>query len=98
MRLQAILQQYKTPFIEKYGDKLSSSQRRAMHAIDRCRTPGSGMLQVECAQCEHEQWQALSCGNRSCPVCQNFETSAWLDRQKQKLLPVDYFMVTFTLP
>ena len=88
MQLQTILQQYKSPFIEKYGSRLTSSQRKAMHAIARCRTPGSGMLQVACAQCEHEQWQALSCGNRSCPLCQNYEASQWLDRQKQKLLPV----------
>ena len=98
MQLQSILQQYKAPFIEKYGAGLSSSQRQAMHAIDRCRTPGSGMLQVECAQCEHSQWQAMSCGHRSCPLCQNHETSQWLDRQKKKLLPVEYFMVTFTVP
>ncbi len=26
------------------------------------------------------------------------ETSRWLDRQVAKLLPVEYFMVTFTLP
>lgn len=98
MQLQTILQQYKSPFIEKYGSLLTSSQRKAMHAIARCRTPGSGMLQVACAQCEHDQWRALSCGNRSCPLCQNYEASQWLDRQKQKLLPVDYFMVTFTVP
>ena len=69
-----------------------------MHAIARCRTPGSGMMQVQCSQCDHSQWQALSCGNRSCPLCQNYEASQWLDRQKKKLLPVDYFMVTFTVP
>ena len=39
-----------------------------------------------------------SCGHRSCPQCQNHETSLWLDRQQAKLLPVDYFMATFTLP
>jgi hypothetical protein len=41
---------------------------------------------------------APSCGHRSFPQCQNHETSLWLDRQQQKLLPVDYFMATFTLP
>jgi putative transposase/transposase-like zinc-binding protein len=43
-------------------------------------------------------WSPLSCGHRHCPQCQNHEVNQWLDRQKQKLLPVDYFMVTFTLP
>lgn len=98
MQLQSILEQYKTAFIEKHGRRLTATQRKAMHAITRCRSPGSGMLQAECAQCEHSQWQALPCGNRSCPLCQNYEVSQWLDRQKKKLLPVEYFMVTFTLP
>jgi hypothetical protein len=44
------------------------------------------------------EWRPLSCGHRSCPACQNHEASQWLDRQQAKLLPVTYFMVTFTLP
>ena len=44
------------------------------------------------------QWRPLSCGNRNCPQCQNHEASKWIDRQQAKLLPVPYFMVTFTLP
>jgi len=40
----------------------------------------------------------LACGHRSCHRCQNHDTTRWLERQRQKLLPVDYFMVTFTLP
>lgn len=40
----------------------------------------------------------MSCGHRSCPRCQNQEATHWLERQRAKLLPVDYFLVTFTLP
>ena len=40
----------------------------------------------------------VPCGHRSCPQCQNHEASLWLDRQQAKLLPVEYFMSTFTLP
>jgi len=36
-------------------------------------------------------------GHRSCPQCQHHLGRLWPDRQKQKLLPVEYFMVTFTL-
>jgi hypothetical protein len=98
MQLQSILAQYKKPFIEKYRHGLTSSQRQAMHAIARCRTPDSGEFKVECTHCAQSQWQPMSCGHRSCPVCQNHETSQWLDRNEKKLLPVEYFMVTFTLP
>ncbi|PCI66125.1 MAG: hypothetical protein COB26_11605 [Piscirickettsiaceae bacterium] len=39
-----------------------------------------------------------SCGHRSCPHCQNHESQQWIERQCQKQLPVNYFMITFTLP
>lgn len=96
--LQAIIQQYKPALIEKYGKRLLPSQWRAIHAMQHCRTPDAGECQVQCTQCHQSHWHPLSCGHRSCPKCQNHEVSQWLDRQKQKLLPVDYFMVTFTLP
>jgi hypothetical protein len=37
-------------------------------------------------------------GTEVAPQCQNHEASVWLDRQQEKLLPADYFLVTFTLP
>jgi len=98
MQLQSILTQYKKTFVEKHGNYLTTEQRQAMHAIERCRTADSGEIQTQCVQCEQSQWQPLSCGHRSCPVCQNHEVTQWLERQKQKMLPVEYFMVTFTLP
>lgn len=98
MKLKSILQEYKTPLLKKHGDKLLPSQWNALHAIERCRTPQSGELYIRCKDCEHAHWSPMSCGNRHCPGCQNHEVNVWLDRQKQKLLPVEYFMVTFTLP
>jgi len=96
--LKSIIQQYKPALIQTYGDLLLPSQWRAMQAIERCRTAQSGELYVQCKQCTHAHWSPLSCGHRHCPTCQNHEVNQWLDRQKRKLLPVDYFMVTFTLP
>jgi hypothetical protein len=64
----------------------------------RCRTPDSGEIYVHCSECDQAEWRPMSCGHRNCPKCQNYETSQWLDRQRSKLLPVEYFMVTFTLP
>jgi hypothetical protein len=37
-------------------------------------------------------------GIATAPQCQNHDTSLWLGRQQEKLLPVEYFMATFTLP
>jgi len=98
MNLSAIVEQFHDLLLAKYGDRLRPGQLNALRAILRCRTPESGELKVQCPDCGQAEWRPLSCGHRSCPKCQNHEASRWLDRQQAKLLPVHYFMVTFTLP
>ena len=98
MELAAVFEQYHDAFMKRYDGSLLPVQRQAMDAIRRCRTPAAGEIRVRCAGCDHAQSQPLSCGNRSCPKCQNHEATRWLDRQRAKLLPVEYFMATFTLP
>jgi len=39
-----------------------------------------------------------SCGHRNCPHCQNHESQQWIENQLNKLLPVRYFLITFTMP
>jgi hypothetical protein len=98
MQLASIFDQYHDAFHAKYGSRLLPAHLRAIDAISRCRTPEAGQLLVQCTECGHAEWRPRSCGHRSCPQCQNHETSLWLDRQQAKLLPVEYFMATFTLP
>ena len=98
MKLASILHQYHHALQAKYGSQLLPSHLRAIQAIRQCRTPEVGELFVQCPDCGHATWRPRSCGHRSCPQCQNHEASVWLDRQQAKLLPVEYFLVTFTLP
>ncbi|MDL2124990.1 MAG: IS91 family transposase [Deltaproteobacteria bacterium] len=98
MEMASIINQYYDAFMVKYADTVLPGHLKAMNAIRRCRTPDSGELYVQCPDCGHAEWRPLSCGHRSCPKCQNYEASRWIDRQQAKLLPVLYFMVTFTLP
>lgn len=98
MELPSIINQYYDAFITRYGDTVLPGHLKALQAIRSCRTPDCGELYVYCPGCGHAQWRPLSCGHRSCPQCQNHEVSQWIDRQQAKLLPVPYFMVTFTLP
>jgi hypothetical protein len=98
MEISSIINQYKDAFINKYGDSALPGHLKAMNAICSCRTPASGELYVGCTRCNHAEWKPLSCGHRSCPQCQNHEASQWIDRQQGKLLPVPYFLITFTLP
>jgi putative transposase/transposase-like zinc-binding protein len=98
MKLASIIDQYYDAFTNKYADTVLPGHIRALNAIRSCRTPDSGELYVRCNDCNHGEWKPLSCGHRSCPQCQNHEASCWIDRQQHKILPVPYFMVTFTLP
>jgi len=98
MELATIIHQYRTELEQRHGDRLLPGHRRAMDAMLRCRTAQSGQVRWECHECNQHRDHPLSCGHRSCPQCQNQEATRWLDRQRAKLLPVDYFMVTFTLP
>jgi len=98
MHLASILNQYHDAFQAKYGSRLLPGHLSAIDAISRCRTPEAGEILLQCGGCGHTIWRPRSCGHRSCPQCQNHDTTLWLDRQQEKLLPVDYFLTTFTLP
>ncbi len=98
MEMAFIVNQYYSDYLNKHGQKALPSHLKTLNAIRRCRTPGSGELYVKCPECDHAEWRPLSCGNRHCPKCQNHASSQWIEKQQVKLLPVPYFMVTFTLP
>ncbi len=85
-------------FTEKYkhcfpGDKIS-----VLYDIIRCRTSENGEMLYTCPECGKKEWLSHSCGNRNCPKCQNHLATEWLEKNVNKLLPVDYFLVTFTIP
>jgi hypothetical protein len=98
MELANLIDTYREALQARYGGQLLPGHERALDAISRCRTPGAGQVLTRCADCAELHWQPCSCGHRSCPRCQNHEASQWLARQREKLLPVDYFLVTFALP
>ncbi len=98
MQLASIIDEYHDVFVEKYGPRLLPGQFRAIDAIRRCRTQEAEQLLLQYSDCGLAALRPCFCGHRSCPQCQNHETSLWLDRQQTKLLPVEYFIATFTLP
>lgn len=98
MDMAILVRQYFPLYIERFGNTALPEQHKALKSILHCRTPQSGELYVECPECSHGEWRPLSCGNRHCPKCLNHQTTTWLDRQQEKLMPVPYFLVTFTLP
>ena len=77
---------------------LNDDQFRALNCIRICRTPEATGAIYSCEKCQRTKFVFHSCGNRFCPNCQNHKTSLWLHRQKKRLLPCDYFMITLTVP
>ena len=54
--------------------------------------------QYACPICGGGHVAASSCGNRHCPTCQNRRAAEWVHNQQERLLPCEYFLLTFTLP
>jgi predicted Zn-ribbon and HTH transcriptional regulator len=82
----------------KYAHRMLRSHLRAMQDIESCRTACLGGEVYVCKKCEGYRYSYHSCKNRHCPKCQNEQANEWLVEQKDLLLPVGHFMVTFTLP
>jgi len=93
-----LLRQHHQALETQYSVKLTNDMRNAIYAMLVCKTSQQRQSLWACNHCEHHDRTPLSCGHRNCPQCQQNTTSQWLARQKAKRLPVEYFMVTFTLP
>lgn len=81
----------------RYGDSITLEQRKALQAILLCRTAAMGGHRYACS-CGQSHHAFHSCNHRLCPQCGVADTARWVSKQMSKLLPVPYFMVTFTLP
>ncbi len=89
---------YGSEYIQKFGQRMPPSHRRAFKDILRCRTPAMGGHVFECDHCGRQQYSYHSCRNRSCPKCHKSDIQAWLQGRQKELLPVPYYHVIFTLP
>jgi hypothetical protein len=69
-----------------------------MRDIETCRTEALGGHFAVCDRCLASRFSYHSCRNRHCPKCQGERTRRWLDAQRARLLPVPYYLLTFTLP
>ena len=96
--LSSIIQTFEAAFLADYQDKLLPGQRQALAAMKQCRTTQSPVMLAQCDDCDRQRWVPHSCGHRHCPHCQSHESQQWLERQLQKQVPAEYFLLTFTLP
>ena len=93
-----VIRQHGEAFLDKHGGHLTSTQKKTLRDLGRCRTAALGGHVDECLDCGHFRISYNSCRNRHCPKCQALTRARWLDEQAKHLLPVEYFHVVFTLP
>ena len=98
--LASIIDQFEDRFFDKYKKSIRSGQRKALYAMKRCRMKHGPHMLAQCTEpdCGQQRYIPHSCGHRNCPHCQNHENSQWIENQLDKLLPAQYFLLTFTLP
>ena len=76
----------------------SPEQRRARKAIVRCRTAAQGGHVYRCDPCGRVEYAYHSCHHRACGQCGGLAGADWLAQRQRQLLPLPYFLVTFTVP
>ena len=98
IRLSSIIKLFEAEFLAQYRGSILPSHRKALAAMKGCRTSSSPKMLAQCVECDHQVFVPHSCGHRHCPHCQHHESQQWLERQLQKQVPAEYFLLTFTLP
>lgn len=98
LRLADVVRRHGPALLARYPHAVLPSHRCAMTAITHCRTPALGAHLGVCARCDYRHLLYHSCRHRACARCGYDATKRWVDQQRDRLLPVPYYHVVFTLP
>ena len=98
MDLAAVFAAHWRSFAATHRHLLKRAHYRAAQAVLSCRTAQLGGQVHHCASCAQQRFVYHSCNHRACPKCGGREQKEWAAAQEAKLLPVPYFMLTFTVP
>ncbi len=96
--LSSIIEKFKSEVLAQHHHEILPGHRRALTAMEHCRTALSPKMQAQCVECEEQTFVPHSCGHRLCPHCQAHESQQWLERQLARKVPGNYFLLTFTIP
>ena len=75
-----------------------SRPSQAFNCMRSYRNQYSPVMLLECKDCQHRINLPHSCWHRSCPHCQHQESQQLIERQRDKLLRVAFYLLTFPLP
>ena len=98
LQLADLLGEHWENYARAHRHQLTNDHYRAVRRVLTCRTPALGGRLYQCGGCKTKHYAYHSCNHRSCPQCGALDQQIWTAKQEARLLPVPYFMVTFTLP
>jgi hypothetical protein len=98
LRFHELLVQGAPDYLARFGPAMPTRQRQVLQHILDCRTAVLGGRLFVCPECGLSHYAYHSCNDRHCPQCGQADADQWLEAQSSRLLPVDYFLVTFTVP
>jgi Putative transposase/Transposase zinc-binding domain len=98
LSLAELLDAHWQAYARAHRHQLHADHYRAVRRVLACRTAALGGRLYQCDGCKETHFAYHSCNHRSCPQCGALDAQIWTAKQEARLLPVPYFMVTFTLP
>lgn len=98
LALADLLREHWPGYARANAAHLHADHYRAVRASLACRTPEMGARLYRCGDCQRLHFAYHSCNHRNCPQCGALDQQIWSAKQEARLLPVPYFMVTFTIP
>src|ERR1700760_2853005 len=98
LQVADVFRRHGEDYRQQHRASLSTAQRRAMTAIELCRTAALGGHVERCDNCGHQRIWYNSCRSRCCPSCQSLARAEWLEHRQAELLDTEYFHVVFTVP
>lgn len=96
--LADILRDHWPDYLRDHRAKLCTAHHRAVRSVLSCRTPALGGRLYRCGGCSKNHYAYHSCNHRNCPQCGARDQQEWTAKQEARLLPVPYFLITFTIP
>ena len=96
--LSDLVDRYRNELEQIHGHELLPGHYQASNCMRRCRHQFSPVVLLKCKDCHRRINLLHSCGHRSCPHGLHHESQQWLEHQRTKLLLVDYYLLTITVP
>lgn len=77
---------------------LPDYEKSVFEKILRCRSEPVPHLYTQYDRCAAVHPVYKSCKDRMCPVCNGSAPVKWVARREAEMLPVGYFLLTYTIP